>query len=148
MACGVSSSKTTAASTQARASSTSTRSALGFMRPRRPLVGAHRAVGVHPDDQGVAERARGLQVADVAGMQQVEHAVREDDRSALAHDARRESRAASCALTAVLDGCGLSCGRVRSRTRTPPENVQPCFGRKKPTSFTRDVTRKEYSSRW
>src|SRR5688572_1604833 len=43
------------------------------------LVAADGFVGVHADDQRVAERPRLLQVADVPGMDQVENAVGKDD---------------------------------------------------------------------
>ena len=55
---------------------------LGVDRPLGALVAAHRRVGIESNDQQVAVRPRGLQVADVAGMQQVEHAVREHDAAA------------------------------------------------------------------
>ena len=60
--------------------------ALGFGidRPAGSLVAPHRRVGVHADDERVAERARLPQVADVAGMEDVEHAVGEDDRGPVA----------------------------------------------------------------
>jgi hypothetical protein len=43
------------------------------------LVGSRRSVGIQADDQEVAERTRLLQVTQVSGMEQVEHAVREHD---------------------------------------------------------------------
>ena len=57
--------------------------ALGLRRdrPARSLVGAHRSIGVDADDQRVAERPRLLQIADMAGVQQIEDAVGEHDRS-------------------------------------------------------------------
>src|SRR6185436_10392487 len=48
----------------------------------RPLVGANRPVGVEADNQRVAEGPGLLQVAEVADVQQIEHAVGEDDRLA------------------------------------------------------------------
>ena len=55
--------------------------ALAFRRhrPALPLVAADGLVGVHADDQRVAERSRLLQVADVPGMDQVEDTIGEDD---------------------------------------------------------------------
>src|SRR5262245_47865600 len=46
------------------------------------LVGAHGSVGVDAYDQRITEPACALQVADVAGVQQIEHAIGEDDRFA------------------------------------------------------------------
>jgi hypothetical protein len=43
------------------------------------FVRSDRSVGVEPDDQRVAQAARVLQVTDVARVQQIEHAIREDD---------------------------------------------------------------------
>jgi hypothetical protein len=48
-------------------------------RPAGSFVGAHGSVGVQPDDQHVAEAARLLQVAHVAGVEEVEDAVGEHD---------------------------------------------------------------------
>ena len=76
---GVSSSKITTASTDDSAASTSARSCSGVIGRRRPLVPPHRCVGVEPENQRVAERPRTCEVADVAGVQQIEHAVGEDD---------------------------------------------------------------------
>ena len=54
---------------------------LGRDRPRRALVArAPTRSELRPTISSVAVGARGLEVADVAGVQQVEHAVREDDR--------------------------------------------------------------------
>ncbi len=51
-------------------------------RPGRSLELAHRGVRVQRHDQGVAERARLVEVADVAGVQQVEAAIGEDQLAA------------------------------------------------------------------
>ena len=69
-------------------------------RAGRSLVAADGRVGVEPDDQDVAERARGLQVADVAGMQQIEDAVGEDDPAAFGCAAPRRTPATpACDIT-------------------------------------------------
>ncbi len=52
-------------------------------RPRRALVRADGPIGVDADDERVALGARGLQIPHVAGMQKVEHAVREHHPLAL-----------------------------------------------------------------
>ena len=46
-------------------------------RPIRAFVGPRGSIGVDADDQRVAKLPRVLQVAKMAGMQQIEHAVRE-----------------------------------------------------------------------
>ena len=56
--------------------------ASGVIGRSGPLLARTDRSRVDADDQRVAERARLLQVADVAGMQQVEDAVGEDDRLA------------------------------------------------------------------
>ncbi len=56
------------------------------------LVPADRAVRIDRDDEQVAERARLLQVADVARMEQVEDPVGEDDALAAGAGACREVR--------------------------------------------------------
>ena len=86
--------------------------ALGFGRDRtvRPLDGPDRSIRVHADDERVAERARLLEVADVAGVQQVEDAVGEDDRLPAARPSTR--RRASC------DRFGTAIGSA-SRARQP-----------------------------
>ncbi len=85
----------------------------------------------------------------MAGVQQVEHAVGEDDGAAAGAHARDErqggvetERAPGSRLRAPglhdvpLEAPGPSIWM-------PPENDQPCFGRKKPMSLTGDVTRNE-----
>ena len=52
---------------------------LGHDRPPRPLVRAGRGVAVHRDDEQVGLGLRALQVAEVADVEEVEHAVREGD---------------------------------------------------------------------
>jgi len=47
-----------------------------------PLVAANRIVGIESDYQNVSKRARSLEVSDVPRMENVEHAIREDDPSA------------------------------------------------------------------
>src|SRR5207244_9551281 len=49
--------------------------------PRITFVRARGAVGVHRDDQRVAECASFAQVADMPRMDEIEDAIREDDRS-------------------------------------------------------------------
>ena len=49
-------------------------------RPSFSLVATHRRVGVQADNQHIPERRRLPQVAHVPGMEQVEDAVREDNR--------------------------------------------------------------------
>ena len=88
ISCGVSSSKTIAASTQSSAAMTSARSASGLTGRVGPLVGAHRPVGVDADDERVAQRAGRLQVPDVSGVQQVVDAVGEHHALALAAQPR------------------------------------------------------------
>ncbi len=51
-------------------------------RARRTLVAAHRRVGIEANDQHVAVAPGGLQVTDVARMQDVKDAVSEDDAPA------------------------------------------------------------------
>jgi hypothetical protein len=55
--------------------------ALGELQDRTPgaLQPADRVVVVQPDDEDVAERARGGEVANVAGMEEIEAAVGEHD---------------------------------------------------------------------
>ena len=72
----------------ARAATISARSASGRIGPRRPLRARDRSVGVDADDEPVALAARGLEVADVADVEEVERAVGEDDASS-----RRRARA-------------------------------------------------------
>ena len=97
MSCGVVSSKMTAASTHSSASSDL--HTLGFRvdRPVLALVGPDGPVGIHRDDEGVTERPRVTQVANVTGMKQVEHAVREDHRAATRSDALGERGGRGCA---------------------------------------------------
>ena len=92
---GVSSSKTTTASTHASAARTSARSCSGLIGRAGPLLRRTEASALRPTISDVAERARRLQVADVPGMQQVEHAVGEDDASA------RRARSAATSATAA-----------------------------------------------
>ncbi len=54
----------------------------GEHRPPRALQPSDRRVVVEPDHERIAERARGGEVADVPGMDQIEAAVREHDASA------------------------------------------------------------------
>ena len=79
---GVSSSNSTTASTHVERREHFRTLRLGIDRPAGALVPRTDASRVEADDQRVAERARALQVADVPGMQQIEHAVGEDDRAA------------------------------------------------------------------
>ena len=79
---GVSSSKTSTASTQPRASSTAARSAAGTSGRSGPLSRRTLLVAVEQHDQAVAERPGLLQHPDVAGVQQVEAAAGGDDRAA------------------------------------------------------------------
>lgn len=51
----------------------------GAHRPRGTLEAAHRVVTVDADDQKIALAPRGNEDVDVSGMQQVEHAIREDN---------------------------------------------------------------------
>ena len=51
------------------------------------MSAAHRLVAVEPDDQRIALRARPRQIRDVAGVQQIEDAVGEDDAAARARAA-------------------------------------------------------------
>ena len=84
ISCGVSSSKITTASTDASAARTSARSCFGIDRPIGRLAERfHRSIAVDADDQQIAKRARVAKIADVAGMKDVEDAVREDDRLAV-----------------------------------------------------------------
>ena len=58
---------------------TSARSASGLMGRPGPLLARTDRSELTPDDERVAERAGGLEVADVPGVEQVVHAVGEDD---------------------------------------------------------------------
>ena len=104
-------------------------------RPRRSLVGAHRAVGVDRDDQRVAERACVDQIAHVSRMQKIEDAVGEDDAASLRANAVGQHRHLLSRQTARRDGFH------RPEIRMPLENVHRCGGRTMPISFTLDVTR-------
>ena len=65
-------------------------------RPRGALAEPpDRGVGVEADHERVALAPGGLEQLDVAGVQQVEHAVGEHDRAPLAARARRRPRPAS-----------------------------------------------------
>ena len=48
-------------------------------RPVGPFARANGTVGIHSDDERVAVGTGGLQIADVAGVKDIEDAVREDD---------------------------------------------------------------------
>ena len=99
--------------------------ALGLRRdgPGRALVRAHGSIGVDADDERVARARARLQVANVAGMQQIEDAVREDDRLACPARGRRQttrprrsSRMASPSLNVIGAGeipSGAAAGRCR-----------------------------------
>ena len=52
---------------------------LGHDRARRTLQAPHRGVGVDPDHEPIAHRARLLEILRVAAMQEIEHPVREHD---------------------------------------------------------------------
>ena len=110
------------------------------------LVRAHRPIGVDGDDQRVAERPRVPQVADVPGMQQIEHAVGEHHRAAArAERGRRRPRPRRPTMTpraaCVLIGRPGRCG-CRRRTSTGA-----AAGRcRSPSAAT--STRNVYSSRW
>jgi hypothetical protein len=54
------------------------------------FVCAHRSIGVHTDDEGIAEAPCFVEVTHVPGMQQVEHAVGEDDSPATALQLARQ----------------------------------------------------------
>ena len=66
--------------------------ALRIDRTIAALVRPDRAVGIHADDQRVAQRARILKVTDVAWMQQVEHAICKDDLASARPNLGGESR--------------------------------------------------------
>ena len=89
-ACGVSSSNTTAQSTHCRAARTSARSASAFSGRDGPLLARTERSELTPTISASPSRARGLEVADVAGVHQVEDAVGEDDGSAAGAHARDE----------------------------------------------------------
>ena len=116
---GVSSSKTTTASTHSSASSTRARSAAGTSGRRRALEPADGVVGVEADDQAVAEPAGGSQGGDVAGVQQVEAAAGGDHGAAgRARPGRRPSSTGS-RLRRRGAGRPVSEARRRRRRRTP-----------------------------
>ena len=100
---GVSSSKTTTASTTRSAASELGPLGLGQHRTGGPLVGPHRAVGVDGDDEHVALGPRRREVVDVPGMHEVEHAVGEDDDLA---GARCADSAQAAAPSSVSTGDG------------------------------------------
>ena len=79
MSAGVSSSKIDTASTHASAASTSARSCSGLIGRSGPLLRRTEASELSPTISRSPWRPRGLQVADVAGMQDVEDAVGEHD---------------------------------------------------------------------
>ena len=79
MSAGVSSSKIETASTQASAARTSARSCSGLIGRSGPLLRRTEASELRPTISRSPWRARRLEVADVAGMQEVEDAVREHD---------------------------------------------------------------------
>ena len=81
-ASGVSSSNQVTASTHSSAATTASRSARRVERPLGPLAEPpRRAVGVQRDEERGAERARAGEIGDVAAVQDVEHAVGEDERA-------------------------------------------------------------------
>ena len=63
----------------------------GHHRPARALQASHRGVGVEPDHERVAERARGLEIADVADVEEIEAAVGEHQPLARRAPAGREA---------------------------------------------------------
>ena len=74
------------------------------------------------DDEGVALRARGLQIAHVAGVEQVEHAVREDDARAAAR-----VRLGECGGVAMREHAGATFFLILNLTLC--ENAHRCRGR-------------------
>ena len=63
---------------------------LGIHWPARALVCPNRAIRVHPHNQGIPEPSGLLKVTDMTGMQEVEHAVREDHAPSQGTDLPRE----------------------------------------------------------
>src|SRR4029453_19366423 len=65
-----------------------------FLRRHRPLltfVSSDGTVGVEPDDEGISQRARRLEVPEVAWVKQIENAVGEYHHAALIAKRRDES---------------------------------------------------------
>ena len=124
--------------------------------PALALHPAHGAVGVDRHHEHVAFGAGGLQQGDVAGMEEVEAAVGEDDPAAalppstplldqLGQRLRPELMTrGSCSLMEIQ----LGPGRRASRARGLPAKLQRWGGRYTPTSLTRLLMRKEWSPRW
>jgi len=85
-------------------------------RPIRPLVDPHRPIGVDADEQRIPKAARLTEVPDMAGMEQIENAIRENDgvsgRAAIRNEAN-----------------GLIERHASVLMRTLGENVHVCFGR-------------------
>src|SRR5262249_2856079 len=98
--------------------------ALGFRIDRTlgPLVAADRRVRVQPDDEQVAVRAGGLQIAEMPGMQKIEHAVREDDLRTRRPGVRHEP----LEIAAIEDAARHDAVFLN---RTSPENRQLWRGR-------------------
>ena len=72
-----------------------------------------RRVGVDGDDERCAERLRLLEIRDVAAMQQIEHAVGEDERPRQRGDAHQ--RVGGRGDLRRVARLGQSCGRGRHR---------------------------------
>src|SRR5262249_13715702 len=116
--------------------------------PGRALEATDRRVAVDGHDQDVAVAPRLLEQRDVAGMQEVEAAVREHDGAAVTLpgpaflDECREGghRSPAAASSSRRSSSGRGAGEAR---RTPPENCQRWGGGDRPTPWTRLFPRNE-----
>ena len=114
--------------------------ALGLRRDRTPraLVRAHGSIRVDADDERVAEAPGLLEIADMPGMQQIEHAVGEDDRLSGRAQGRDTllRRGEAVAHDAALDLRRLELNAERER---PPVRRADRCRRRASRDFTRKV---------
>ena len=123
---GVGSSKTTTASTAARAASTRPRSLSPTIGRLGPLSAAHGSIAVDGHNEAVAEAARLLEHRDVADVQQVEAAVGKNDALAIRfpqRDAAHQFLARNHLSSACSAICGLS---AASSSCFPRARCRPC----------------------